>query len=299
MAAGFGGDGERGGEGRNEGAEERIETLGSDGWEGPPGALPVPISGSRAERYQVVLHVEAETLEAEGESGRSEMEDGTRVSGETSRRLACDAGVVDVMHAANGRILDVGRRRRTVPPAIRRALEARDGGCRFPGCGIRFTDAHHVTHWGDGGETKVENLVLLCRHHHRLVHEGGWKLEWWGWGRPVFYDPRGGTHYDGRWRLGRKKGGAGEPRQRNTMEPLGAGALGGSGENPAAGGSGENRQGGGSGDGNCLVDSLVGENRRRGTDPHGGTLGARWKEPTEVPDRVWFRALEAVAGSGV
>ena len=146
-----------------------------------------------ADRYQVVLHVEAGTLERTGEPGRSELEDGTRVSAETSRRIACDASVVEVRHGGDGRVLDVGRRRRTIPPAIRRALEVRDGGCRFAGCGSRFTDAHHVVHWADGGETKLDNLVLLCRHHHRLVHEEGYRLELnpWPGGRPVFYDPRG------------------------------------------------------------------------------------------------------------
>jgi hypothetical protein len=68
----------------------------------------------------------------------------------------------------------VGRKTRTVPPAIRRALQRRDGGCRFPGCTCtRFVDAHHIHHWADGGATHMNNLVLLCRHHHRLVHEGG------------------------------------------------------------------------------------------------------------------------------
>jgi len=107
-----------------------------------PTAAPVPISGSRAERYQVMLHVEAATLKEEGEeSGLSELEDGTRVSAETSRRLACDAGVVQVVRDARGQVQGAGRRSRTVPPSLRRALEARDRGCRFPGCGLRFTDA--------------------------------------------------------------------------------------------------------------------------------------------------------------
>ncbi len=159
-----------------------------------------PVSGSRAERYQVLLHVDAETL-AEGPegAGRSELEEGTRVSAETSRRVSCDAAVVRIEHDARGSVVGAGRRRRTVSPALRRALEARDRGCRFPGCGLRFTDAHHVTHWADGGETSLANLVLLCRHHHRLVHEGGWSVEWWGEGRPAFFDPRGGVHFEGRW----------------------------------------------------------------------------------------------------
>ncbi len=161
-------------------------------------ALPVPVSGSRAERYQVVLHVDPVTLAADGGPGRSELDDGTRVSAETSRRVACDASVVALAVGRNGTALDVGRRTRTIPPALRRALDARDRGCRFPGCGMRFTDAHHVRHWADGGETSLANLVLLCAHHHRLVHEGGWKVAWWAGGRPAFTDPRGQVHVSGR-----------------------------------------------------------------------------------------------------
>jgi hypothetical protein len=102
-------------------------------------------------------------------------------------------------HGPDGRALDVGRRTRTIPPALRRALEARDRGCRFPGCGARFTDGHHVRHWADGGETSLQNTLLLCRHHHTLVHEGGWRVEWWGEGRPAFFGPRGQTVFEGRW----------------------------------------------------------------------------------------------------
>jgi hypothetical protein len=158
---------------------------------------PAPLSGTRAERYQVVLHVDPATLS--DQPGQSELEDGTRVSAETSQRLTCDVSVVTVTHEIDGSVLDVGRKTRTIPPAIRHALEVRDRGCRFPGCGLRFTDAHHLVHWGQGGKTSVDNCLLLCRHHHRLVHEGGWRVQWWGRGRPVFFDPRGGSHYDGRW----------------------------------------------------------------------------------------------------
>jgi hypothetical protein len=102
-------------------------------------------------------------------------------------------------HAPDGRILDVGRRTRTIPPALRRALEARDRGCRFPGCGFRFTDGHHVRHWADGGDTSLANCLLLCRFHHTLMHEGGWRVEWWGEGRPAFFGPMGQIHFEGRW----------------------------------------------------------------------------------------------------
>jgi hypothetical protein len=76
---------------------------------------------------------------------------------------------------------------------MRRALELRDRGCRFPGCGSRFTDAHHVRHWADGGPTQLDNLVLLCGTHHRLLHEGGFRVRFDPGrpGRPVFSSPRG------------------------------------------------------------------------------------------------------------
>ncbi len=176
-----------------------------------------PVSGIRAARHQVVLHVDAAKLAEEGgdvagapeaaegagpeAALRSHLDDGTRVSAETSQRLSCDAALMRVTHKPDGSVLDVGRRTRTIPPALRRALEARDRGCRFPGCGSRFCDAHHVRHWGQGGETSLANTVLLCRHHHRLVHEGGWRIGWGATGEPVFLDPRGGVHYDARPRL--------------------------------------------------------------------------------------------------
>ncbi len=122
-----------------------------------------------------------------------------RVSAETSRRLTCDASVVPVV-SGNQPTLNLGRRTRTIPPALRRALEVRDRGCRFPGCGSRFADAHHVRHWADGGETSLGNCILLCRHHHRLVHEGGWRVELRDDGRTMFFDPRGGTHFQGQWK---------------------------------------------------------------------------------------------------
>ncbi|MDT8369380.1 MAG: HNH endonuclease signature motif containing protein, partial [Longimicrobiales bacterium] len=89
-----------------------------------------------------------------------------------------------------------GRRTRTVSPALRRALELRDRGCRFPGCACRFTDAHHIVHWADGGRTDLQNLVLLCRRHHRAVHEGGMRVCLDREGRVVFFDRRGRAVFD-------------------------------------------------------------------------------------------------------
>jgi hypothetical protein len=149
------------------------------------------VSGSRAERYQVMLHVEEDTLRGDREPGQSELEDGTRVSAETSRRLACDTGLVTITHGREGEVRGASHRKRTVSPSLRRALEARDRGCRFPGCGSRFTEAHHVKHWADGGETSLRNLVLLCRRHHRAVHEGGTTVCIDRDAQVVFFTPKG------------------------------------------------------------------------------------------------------------
>jgi hypothetical protein len=130
-----------------------------------------PKNVSTADRYQVVVHVDAETLR-ESTAGRCEIEHGPSLAAETARRLACDASLITVTENEQGEPLDVGRKTRSIPPAIRRALKSRDRGCRFPGCTHqRYVDAHHVHHWVHGGETKLGNLVTLCRFHHRHVHE--------------------------------------------------------------------------------------------------------------------------------
>ena len=133
--------------------------------------------GPPGERYQVVVHVDAPVLADPEAPGQSVLEDGDHVSAETSRRLACDASRVVMRHDADGHVLDVGRRTRTISPALRRALLHRDQGCRFPGCGLRFVQGHHLRHWAHGGVTTLENLALLCRSHHRAVHEEGFRVE--------------------------------------------------------------------------------------------------------------------------
>ena len=102
---------------------------------------------------------------------------GAHVSAETSRRLACDASRVVMRHDQNGRLLEIGARTRTIPPALRRALLHRDHGCRFPGCGVSFGQGHHLHHWAQGGPTTLSNLALLCRRHHRAVHEEGYQVD--------------------------------------------------------------------------------------------------------------------------
>jgi hypothetical protein len=129
------------------------------------------------DRHQVVVHVDVAAQEANPGDAGGTLADGVTIAPETTRRLACDASVVTLVERA-GEPVSVGRKTRTVPPSLRRALRSRDGGCRFPGCERdRYVDAHHIEHWARGGETSLDNLVELCRHHHRLVHEGGFSVE--------------------------------------------------------------------------------------------------------------------------
>ena len=132
--------------------------------------------GAPGERYQVVVHVDAAVLADPEQPGQSVLEDGPRVPAGTSQRLACDASRVVMRHDGEGRIVEVGARTRTIPPALRRALHHRDRSCRFPGCNARFGQGHHVRHWAQGGPTTLSNLALLCRRHHRAVHEEGYQV---------------------------------------------------------------------------------------------------------------------------
>ena len=150
-----------------------------------------PATSSSAERYQVMLHVTAETS-ASSQMGCGEIEAGPGVTAETSKRICCDTSVSRIVADKDGEPLSIGRKSRVIPPAMRRALKARDRQCRFPGCTHRhFIDGHHIHHWSEGGETSLDNLVLLCRHHHRLVHEGGFGCERDASGKIVFTDPAG------------------------------------------------------------------------------------------------------------
>src|SRR5438094_4659754 len=133
--------------------------------------------GAPGERYQVVVHVDAPVLADPDQPGQAVLEDGGRVSAETSQRLACDASRVVMQHGLDGRVVEVSARTRTIPPALRRALHHRDRGCRFPGCGVRFGQGHHIRHWAQGGPTTLSNLAMLCRRHHRAVHEEGYEVD--------------------------------------------------------------------------------------------------------------------------
>jgi hypothetical protein len=133
--------------------------------------------GNGAEQFQIFVHLDADLL-GERDDWVATLDDGTRLPAETLRRLACDCGLVPTRTDKEGAVLDVGRRTRSIPPAIRRALWLRDRGCRYPGCGhTRFLHGHHVRHWLAGGPTRLDNLVLLCSRHHRLLHEGACSIE--------------------------------------------------------------------------------------------------------------------------
>ncbi len=140
-----------------------------------------PSSRTAADRYQIVVNVDADVLSA-GE-GTCELDGGPSICPETARRLCCDASIVEMakdMQDQNNHTQprQLAKRTRTIPSSIRRAVHLRDQGCRFPGCGSRiYVDVHHIKHWAHGGTHEMKNLVELCWRHHRLVHEGGWGIK--------------------------------------------------------------------------------------------------------------------------
>jgi Domain of unknown function (DUF222) len=146
-----------------------------------------------ADRATVVVHTRLGDLV--GTDGSAEIGGGGRIHPETARRLLCDARVQTVLEDDRGEPVRLGRLTREPTPAMMRQLRYRDGECRFPGCGARrFTQAHHVVWWGDGGETNLENLVLVCFFHHRLVHEHGWRVHRDDEGNVLWVRPNGVPH---------------------------------------------------------------------------------------------------------
>jgi hypothetical protein len=125
--------------------------------------------GATADHYQVVVHADAKSLT--GGTGCSDLPI------ETVKRLLCDCSLVTVIEDENARPLDVGRKQRIVSTSLKRALQARDRGCTFPGCHRKhYAEGHHLKHWIHGGETTPENMTLLCTHHHKKLHEGGFSI---------------------------------------------------------------------------------------------------------------------------
>jgi hypothetical protein len=136
-----------------------------------------PVARKGNERALVVINVDADVLAEDDTGGVCEIDGGPAVAPETARRLACDGSIVWMLHDDTGRVINVSPKVPSIPVALRRAVHARDQGCDFPGCGERsFTDVHHIRHREHGGLNELTNLVELCWHHHRLVHEGGWAV---------------------------------------------------------------------------------------------------------------------------
>jgi hypothetical protein len=134
----------------------------------------LPTNGG--DRPQVVVTMNLDALRSQ--VGAATLDDGSPLSPTTARRLACDAAIVPAILDGAGQVLDVGRERRVFTGPLRRALILRDRGCAFPGCDrpARWCVGHHVEHWADGGLTRLNNAVLLCGHHHRVIHQGEWKV---------------------------------------------------------------------------------------------------------------------------
>jgi hypothetical protein len=153
------------------------------------GSAEIADNGSRkattvANHYQVVLHVDESALR--GGTGRADLPI------DTVKRLCCDGSLITIVEDERGTPLDVGRKQRTVSTPLKRALWARDRGCSFPGChSTHYVDAHHIQHWADGGDTSLENLTLLCTHHHTLLHEGGFSIHRHSNGRTYYRRPDG------------------------------------------------------------------------------------------------------------
>lgn len=132
-------------------------------------------TSTSAVRSAAVIHVDVPAL-IEGTGDRCEIADGPSIASETARRLTCDCNLL-AYYEVDGKLVDVGRSKRTVGPRMRKALERRDGSCVFPGCErTRHLDAHHIVHWAHSGKTELINLALLCGYHHRLLHEGGFSM---------------------------------------------------------------------------------------------------------------------------
>jgi hypothetical protein len=151
-----------------------------------------PDARSGGDRYQILVNADEDVLTDDSADGVCEIDGGPALAPETVRRMACDASTVRLMRGKDGKPLDATDKTRSIPRRVRRLLHARDQGCRFPGCGQRrFVDAHHIRHRAHGGTNELENLVELCWFHHRLVHEGGWKLRFDSKGDVVVTNPAG------------------------------------------------------------------------------------------------------------
>jgi hypothetical protein len=147
----------------------------------------LPAHGGELPQVMVTMRLDP----GDGGMAIGRLDDGEAVSPATMRRMACDASIIPVVLGGEGQVMDVGRARRLFTGPVRKALMVRDGGCCFPACDrpLRWTEGHHIKHWLDGGGTSVDNGALLCRRHHRLIHEGEWQMRLGTDGLPEFIPP--------------------------------------------------------------------------------------------------------------
>jgi hypothetical protein len=138
----------------------------------------VELSEGSMPRAQIQVTSSVETLLGLAGAPAAEMDFALPVSSKTVERFACDSAITRVLLGSESTVIDVGRSKRTVSGPARRALNARDGHCRWPGCDrpAKWSAAHHVVHWIHGGSTDLSNLILLCHRHHWMVHEGHWQI---------------------------------------------------------------------------------------------------------------------------
>ncbi|MGH3900696.1 MAG: DUF222 domain-containing protein, partial [Pseudonocardiaceae bacterium] len=124
--------------------------------------------------------------------GAATLDTGGCLSAAEARRLACDAVIVPMVLGSDSMPLDVGRQHRLATAALRDALAQRDKRCAFPSCDRppRYCEAHHILEWLDGGETKLDNMCLLCNYHHTIVHRQGWHIRFDARGHPEFIPPQ-------------------------------------------------------------------------------------------------------------
>jgi hypothetical protein len=156
------------------------------------GADDLPRAGGQRPHLNVTIDFDSlrAQLASQSSLGGTLENAGQPITAEQVRRMACDAEVLPIVLGGDGQPLDVGRSQRTAPPHVRAALLARDGGCSFPGCDRPpgTSEAHHLAHWIDGGSTSLDNMTMLCAHHHRVVHRQGWDIDLAS-GRPMFTPP--------------------------------------------------------------------------------------------------------------
>jgi hypothetical protein len=138
----------------------------------------VELASGGQQRVSLQVTSSVETLLGLAGAPAADMEFSLPISARTVERLACDCSVTRVLLDSESAVIDVGRSKRVVSAPARRALNARDGSCRWPGCDrpASWSAAHHVVHWIHGGTTDLDNLVLLCHRHHWMIHEGSWQL---------------------------------------------------------------------------------------------------------------------------